>query len=250
MELRQAPDDDVLGIVGILILIDQDVFELLLVTGRHIGTIPQQDVGLQQQVVEIHRPVPLAAGAIDVVDVAELGNLHPPVFGCGTHIGQVSARRHQAVLGVGDARGEHRRLILGIVQVQLLDDGFQKVLAVRRLVNSKTLREADPFGVVAQNARENRVEGSHADIAVPSVRQHLGDAFAHLLGGLVGEGEGEDVVRSHPLLDHIGDARSKNARLARPGARDDERRRIVVHHRIPLGLIQAFQYLRFHNVQI
>ena len=250
MELRQAPDDDVLGIVGILVLIDQDVFELLLVAGRHVGTVSQQDIGLQQQVVEIHRPVPLAAGAIDVVDVAELGNLHPPVFGYGTRIGQVSARRHQAVLGVGDARGEHRRLILGIVQVQLLDDGFQKVLAIRRLVNRKTLREADPFGVVAQNARENRVEGSHADIAVASVRQHLGDTFAHLLGGLVGEGEGEDVVRSHPLLNHIGDARSKNARLARPGARDDERRRIVVHHRIPLGLIQAFQYLRFHNVQI
>ena len=214
MELRQAPDDDVLGIVGILILIDQDVFELLLVAGRHVGTVSQQDIGLQQQVVEIHRPVPLAAGAIDVVDVAELGNLHPPVFGCGTRIGQVSARRHQAVLGVGDARGEHRRLILGIVQVQLLDDGFQKVLAIRRLVNRKTLREADPFGVVAQNARENRVEGSHADIAVASVRQHLGDTFAHLLGGLVGEGEGEDIVRSHPLLDHIGDARSEYARLA------------------------------------
>lgn len=98
MELRQAPDDDVLRIIGILILIDQDVFELLLVAGRHIGTIPQQNIGLQQQVVEIHRPVPLAAGAIDVIDIAKLGNLHPPVFGSEAGIGQISARRHQAVL--------------------------------------------------------------------------------------------------------------------------------------------------------
>ena len=47
----------------------------------------------------------------------------------------------------------------------------------------------DPAPVVAQNARENRVEGSHADIAAAVVGDHLCDAFAPLLGGLVGRSE-------------------------------------------------------------
>ena len=79
--LRQAADDDVLRVVGILILVDQNIFELLLITLQHVGTVAQQDVGLQQQVVEIHRAVVLAALAVDIVDIAELGDLRLPVFG-------------------------------------------------------------------------------------------------------------------------------------------------------------------------
>ena len=44
--LRQAADDDVLRVVGILIFVDQNIFELLLITLQHVGTVAQQDVGL------------------------------------------------------------------------------------------------------------------------------------------------------------------------------------------------------------
>ena len=81
VELRQAADDDVLGVVGVLVLVHQDVFEQLLVARQHVRGVAQQDVGLQEQVVEVHRAVALAALAVDIVDIAELGDLRLPVFG-------------------------------------------------------------------------------------------------------------------------------------------------------------------------
>lgn len=88
---REAADDDVLGIVGVLILVHEDVAELLLVAGQHVGAVPQQDVGLQEQVVEIHRSVAAAALAVGVVYRPELGNLQPAVFGGIGGVGGVGA---------------------------------------------------------------------------------------------------------------------------------------------------------------
>ena len=239
MGLRQAADNRVLRIVGVLILVHQNIAELLLITGQHVGAVAQQDVGLQQQVVEVHRPVALAALAVDVVDVAELGNLRLPVLGGVDRVGQIGAGRHEAVLGVGDARREQVGLILFVREVQFADDGLQEVLAVRRFVDRERIGEADPLGVLPQDARKDRVERTHADIAAAVVGDHLRDAFAHRLGGLVGEGQGQDVERRHALLDHVGDTRGQHAGLARAGPRDDERGYVVVHDGIVLGGVQA-----------
>ena len=89
------------------------------------------------------------------------------------------------------------------------------------------------------------VERTHADIAAAVIGDHLRDALAHLLGGLVGEGERQDVEGRHALLDHIGDARGQHARFARTGAGDDERRGVVIDHGIALCGVQALQYRRF-----
>ena len=59
----------------VLVLVHQDVFEQLLVARQHVRGVAQQDVGLQEQVVEVHRAVALAALAVDIVDIAELGDL-------------------------------------------------------------------------------------------------------------------------------------------------------------------------------
>ena len=47
--------DLVLGEVRILILIHQDVAEEGAVTSPYLGMIPEKLIGLQQQIVEIHR---------------------------------------------------------------------------------------------------------------------------------------------------------------------------------------------------
>ncbi len=239
MGLRQAPDDDILGVVGILVLVDQNILELLLVTGQHVGAVAQQDVGLQQQVVEIHGAVALATLAIGVVDIAELGNLRLTIFGRVSCIGEVSARRYQRILGERDARSKAGRLVLVVVEVPFADDGLQQVLAVRRLVDRERLRKTYAVGVLAQDAREDRMERTHADIAAATAGQHLPDARAHLFGGFIGKGKSQDVERRHPLFDHVGDARRQDARLARAGAGDDERRGVVVFDRRALGGIET-----------
>ena len=239
MQLRETADDDVLGVVGVLILVHQNIFELLLIARQHVGGVAQQDVGLQQQVVEIHRAVALAALAVDVVDVAEFGNLRLTVLGGVDRIGEVGAGGHQTVFGIGYARSQEVGLVFLVRKVQLADDGLQQVLAVRRFVDGERIGETDAVGVLAQDTRKNRVEGSHADIAAAVVGDHLRDAFAHLLGGLVGKGEREDVEGSHALLDHIGDARGQHPRFARTRARDNERRGVVIHDGGALSGVQA-----------
>ena len=245
MGLRQTADDDVLRIVGVLVLVHQNVFELLLVARQHVRTVAQQHVGLQQQVVEVHRPVVFAALAVDVVDVAELGNLHLPVLGRIGRIGQIGPGGHQTVFGIGYARSHGVGLVLLVRKVQLADHGLDQVPAVRGVVDRERLGEADPSGVFAQDAREDRVEGSHADMAAAVVGQHLRDAFAHLLGGLVRKGQGEYVEGRHAPLDHVGDARGQHAGLARAGPGDDERRGVEIDHGVPLGRIEPLQDFRF-----
>ena len=225
--LRQPTDDDVLRIVGILILVDQNILELLLIAFQHVGTVAQQDVGLQQQVVEIHRAVVLAALAVDVVDVAQLGNLRPPVFGSVRRIGQIGPGGDQRVLGLRDARSHHVGFILVVGEVHLLDDGLDKVLGVRCIVDGEIRGKTDPVGFGTQDAGENRVEGAHENFPAFPAGHHLPDAFAHLLGSLIGERQRQNARGFDALFDHIGDARGEHTRFARAGSGDDKRRGVV-----------------------
>ena len=43
--------DEMLGTVGVLILIDQHIAEILLVEFKHIGMVAEEDVGIDQQIV-------------------------------------------------------------------------------------------------------------------------------------------------------------------------------------------------------
>ena len=244
--LRQAADDDVLRVVGILILVDQNISELLLIVLQHVGTVAQQDVGLQQQVVEIHRAVVLAALAVEVVDVAELGNLRPPVFGGVRRIGQIGARGDQRVLGLRDARGDHIGLVLVVGEVQLLDDRLDEVPGIGRIVDREVRRKADPLGVGAQDAGEDRVEGTHPNMASLTLGQmfwnHFDNTLTHLLRCFIRKCRCQNIFGFDSFLDHIGDARGEHARLARTGSGDDERRGVVGLDGGALGGVEPLQY--------
>ena len=70
----QLADDDILGKVGVLILVHQNVSELLLIFGQYIGPVTHQDIGIEQQVVKIHRSVFAAFAHVELVDVQKLRN--------------------------------------------------------------------------------------------------------------------------------------------------------------------------------
>ena len=52
----QLADNEVLGEIGILILVYQDVGEQVAVVLQHVGVVPEKYIGIEQQVVEIHCP--------------------------------------------------------------------------------------------------------------------------------------------------------------------------------------------------
>ena len=95
---------------------------------------------------------------------------------------------------------------------------------------------AQPFGLPAQDARAGGVEGRD-----PHRGRHRADQVdhpaLHLGRGLVGEGDGEDLVGTGlAALDQVRDAVGQHPRLARAGARQDEQRAafVVDGRRLPL----------------
>ena len=68
------------------------------------------------------------------------------------------------------------------------------------------------------------------------------DAVLHLVGGLVGERDGEDLERADAVLaDEVGDAVGEHPRLARTGPGDDEQRAVHVGDGIALDGVQALE---------
>ena len=98
----QTAYDGVLGEVGILILIDKQILESLLIIGKHIWKISEQNVCLQQQVIEVHCSVLLASLAILYVYCSHLGNLALAILRGECRIGNICARCDKAVLGRRD----------------------------------------------------------------------------------------------------------------------------------------------------
>ena len=101
----------------------------------------------------------------------------------------------------------------------LLDEAERVLLGVDR----EAARIAELVGVGAQHAGAGRVEGHHPHGAGAVADERL-DALAHLLRGLVGERDREDLAGTRPLRVHqVGDPVGQHARLARAGAGQDER---------------------------
>ena len=98
------------------------------------------------------------------------------------------------------------------------------------------------FDVAAQDADAEAVEGRERGLGERRVAEDFVDALGHLLGGLVGEGDGEDLVGGNAaLFDEVGDAMGDDPGLAGAGAGEQEDR--AVH-----GL-DALLLLRVHVVE-
>ena len=54
MACGEHEDDLVLGHVGVLVLVDEDVLEAVLERREHIGVLAEQAHHVHQQVVEVH----------------------------------------------------------------------------------------------------------------------------------------------------------------------------------------------------
>ena len=80
--LREQPQPQILRDIGILIFIDEDIFEALLILRKHIGIVLKQPQTFQQQIPEIDRIQHFQPGLIGGVDVLWLAR-------CGS--GQYSA---------------------------------------------------------------------------------------------------------------------------------------------------------------
>ncbi|VWX46794.1 conserved hypothetical protein [Micrococcus sp. 116] len=223
----EEPDQAVLCVVGVLVLVHEDVAEPAAVVVQHARERLEHVDRHADQVVEVQGVGLAQAGRVVPVDGGDGAAPRVPLG----HGGGVVVRLHELVLQGADAvqQGLGREALR--VQLVLLGDGGDQAQAVRRVVDGERGLQPDVGGLVAQQPHGGGMERGDPHPLGGGTDQ-TGHALAHLRGGLVREGDGEDLVRPRPSGgEQPRDAVGQHPGLARAGARHDQQRRPRVGHR-------------------
>ena len=240
---REQAQPQVLGDVGVLILVNKDKPEPVLVglEDRRVGLEDAEVV--EQQVAEVGGVELEQTVLIGLIDLAETALAQPLrdvvqrnlLRGPATVLPAADCRQHGARavrLGV-DTGIDHQ----GLEQPQLVvivEDGEVLVEAV----------DAERAGVDAQDAGGKAVEGAQPPAGGRLADQRL-DPVAHFTGGLVGECDGEQLLRSRRTCDQqVPDPGGQGAGLTGAGACEHQHRSGEGLHRFALGRVQPLQVAR------
>ena len=130
-----------------------------------------------------------------------------------------------------------------VVQVQLMDHRLQHALGVIGIVDREVGRVADLGGLPAQDAGEDRVEGADVEVARVAAPKDVLHPLFHLLGGLVGEGQGQYVEGIHPVGHQVGDAVGEDLCFPAPCPGHDHQGSVHMGHCFTLPFIQPCQVI-------
>ena len=165
----QKAGQQVLQVVGVLILVDEDITEFVLVVRPHIRAVLQQPDGVQNDVVEVQR---IGVPQLPVVNRIYFTDPDAPPIVDGLPLLNKRLRRLHIVLCTGnnaqDLSGRKRLL----VQRQLLENVFNDPLAVIRVVDGEAAVKAYAVNVPAQNADTGGVECGRPHVLCHFLSQH------------------------------------------------------------------------------
>ena len=232
---REQLQPAVLRSVRVLVLVDQHVAEARLVLLPHVGVDLEQLHALEQEIVEVHRVHRVDLALVALVDVG--GRL----LEVGAHMLAVGLGVEQDVLCVAYLALDRTRREALRVDVEVVDAALHETDRVLLVVDREAARVPELVAVRAEHAGAGGVEGHDPHRLDPRSDQ-LRDPLAHLLRGLVGEGDREDLARRGPIrVDQVGDPMREHARLAAARAGEHEKRPVFVQHGLPLRVVQAFE---------
>jgi hypothetical protein len=227
---------EVLGDVGVLVFVDEDVAEPPLVLGEDVRMRLEDRQDMQEKVAEIdgvQRPQPLL-----VLDV----EFHPGVVE-GRALGDRDlAGRERAVLPAVDQPGELPGGPALFVDVRRHDQLLEEPDLVVGVEDGEAGLQPHEFGMPAQELDADRVEGAEPGHALHLLAEKARHALLHLARGLVGEGDGEDLVRTGGAgVEEMRDAGGERAGLARPCPREHQDGALEGEDRLPLGGVQVVE---------
>ena len=128
-----------------------------------------------------------------------------------------------------------------LVDPQLLQGAPYHGQLIDGVVDDEVPRQAGERGLPAEQAGAEGVERQEPEPRLRGAEEPL-DALAHLLGGLVRERDGQELVRRRvPLGDQAGGAMRDDAGLAGAGAGQDQERAVAVQHRLPLLRVEVLE---------
>ena len=231
-QLGQEAGDEVLGVVGVLVLVDEDEVEARLPAVAEPGLVAQADGDAHEQVVEVERAVRAEQLVVGFVDLDD--DLVAEALGVACQLARVPELGLGAADTVEGGGGGH-----GAADVRLLEghlDGLELVVAI---VDAEVGVEAERVGGDAQHLRAQRVEGGDPGAAGAG---ELLDALAHLARRLVREGDRQDAVRGDALSAQVGHTPGDDAGLAAAGACHDQQGAFDVGCRLALHFCQVGEY--------
>ena len=204
--------NNVLGQVGVLVLIHKYMTESACngVQGKLAAL--QKDIQVQEDVVEIHHAGLLAHLAIEVIDAVNL-RLFVVVVVFPVAAGALHVRRrgHKVVLCLGDSGKYLLRFIYFVVQLELLDAGFHSAHRILGIVDGEVGGELNNIGKLPEETDEHGMEGTHPKAAGLALPYHHGYPLFHLPCRFLGKSKRKDAFRRHPFFYQIGNSGSQNA---------------------------------------
>ena len=152
----QGGGQQVLEVVGVLVLVDEHVPELSLVEGPHLLKLLEKPHRVEDDVVKVQGAGLPQAALVLHVNFGDLGQAVVPGL---LALGQIFLRQLHGVLGPGDVpqHGPGRELL--VVQVQVLQAVLDDPDGVVGVVDGEGGGEAQPVDVPAQDAHAGGVEG-------------------------------------------------------------------------------------------
>ena len=232
----EQPDDALLGEVGVLILVDEHILEFPDVFLADVLVLVEEQEGLHQQVVEVHRVGLTASHRVHLIYVDHLRVLRVEKRTVRKGVGQDEmVFRHRYLVG-------HRiGLVHLVVELHLADDVLHQRAGIALVVDGEVRLVADGCRLAAQDTCEDAVESAHLQIAGTLVAHQSGDALLHLASRLVGEGQGEDIPRCQiVLLQQIGNLIGEDSRLARARTSYNQLSTVAPFHGLALAVVELF----------
>ena len=210
----QQAQPQVLGDVGVLVLVDQDVAEPLPVVRQHVRVVAEQAQHLEQEVAEV--------GRVQLLEALLVGGVELGALALGEAEG-LAARylvgREAAVLPAVDQGGQLARWPAVLVEALALDHLPDEAQLIVGIEDREAGLQAHQLGMAAQNPDTDGVERAEPRHALDRAAHQRADPLLHLARGLVGESYREDSRGPGPSgAQDMGNACGQDAGLAGPGA--------------------------------
>jgi hypothetical protein len=233
--LGEQAEPEILGLVGVLIFVHENIFEAVLVELQHVPARLQDGQHVQQQVAEI-------AGVKRLQPLLILR-----VHGRALAVGISFALRRidltwlpAAILPAVDQPGELARWPAFLFEIGGGDQLLQQPQLVVGVEDGEVGLQPDQLRVPPQHLGADRVEGAEPRHPLDRIADDAPDPLAHLARGLVGERHRQDFGRPGAAGgDEVGQPRRQRRRLARSRAGEHQHRPLGRQHRLALWIVEA-----------
>ena len=194
-------DDVGLEAVCVLKLVDEDVFEALLVDCGDVRVFAQEFQEVFEQVVVVDHLLLELGGLIGFKNVGDLLR-HAVEEGemIVSFVVNAAAGVARVADHIGDDFGLRVVLALDKLWVDGVDGVFEKALGLAFVENCVVALESDRLPVHAEDALGDTVEGATPELTTGNHGEVL-DAFEHFAGCFVGESQQQDLVGLDALVE-------------------------------------------------